>query len=204
MTLDSLSYASFKYSERILILSLLSVTSLGYYGFGQMILDQIAILFKVSISVRLQDIYQDIGAGKLEETHKMVVRETIILVIGAILVIPIVWLCLDFFVPLLLPKWVDGIFAGKLLILTLPFLVISNYAGGVTLSTLVNKIKYPPVFRLISTGTLIAGTYILNHYGLLSLESFIILSICGYAIFNLSMLVLYKKFFYDIYIKKAS
>src|SRR3990172_6056504 len=92
LTFATLSYGSFKYSERILILTYLNKEALGYYSLAIVIVDQLVELFKAAVSVRIQDIYEGLGARKLSYVHRMVIRDSSLILVGSCLLIPIVWL----------------------------------------------------------------------------------------------------------------
>ena len=61
LTLSSLSYASFKYSERLIIL-FLDTYILGLFSFAMMIINNLSILIKSLLKVRVQDIWEMLGS----------------------------------------------------------------------------------------------------------------------------------------------
>ncbi len=199
--LATLAFASYKYSERILVISYIDEEALGYFSFGMMVVGNFTILFKAAIKVRMQDIWEMVGAGKHLKVHKMVIKETLLLTSASIVLIPILWYAVELLVPLYLSKWTGGIKVAQYLTLSMPFMVIANYAHSVTNSTLVNKIKYPIYMRLISTGILFLGTLLLYKNGLLTIENYVLVNIAGYAFYNLSLLVAYKYYFINKYIR---
>jgi len=197
----TLSLGSLKYAERLIVMGMLGTVALGFYGFAFMIINQFAVLFKTAIRVRTQDIYEAIGRKEFLKVHKMVFKETGLLVFGTVLVIPIIWILLDGLIPLILPKWADAILVAQLSLFVLPFLVIHNYANVVLKSSLVNRQKQIPAFQFLYTIILILCAYTLKYFDQMTLENFIIINILEYGIFSLTILQLYKKHFYKVYIK---
>jgi len=197
----TLSQGSFKYAERLIVMGMLGTVALGFYGFSFMIVNQFAVLFKAAIRVRTQDIYEAIGRKEFRRVHKMVVKETAFLISGSIVLIPIMWKLLGYLIPLLLPKWGNGIFAAQLSLLVLPLQVFHNYAAVVLQSSLVNKQKLIPIFWVLSSIVLVLSAFTLKYVNLMTLENFIIINLLGYSVFSLSIIFLYKKYFYRAYIK---
>jgi len=200
LVVATLTLGGYKYAERLLILNFLDSKALGLFSFGIMVSNEISILFKASIKVRLQDIYLLTGSKQFLKVHRMVLKETFILTISSIFLIPIIWIGLEIFVPLLLDKYTTAIPAGKILSLSIPFLVVSNYAGAVTTSKLINKIYFPITTRIISIIIFAAGTFLLFQYNALSLVTYSILNVVGYAFYNLAILFNYYYSFYKKYV----
>lgn len=204
MMLGTFAQGSFQYAERLIILGYLGKVALGFYGFGFMIANQFINLLKVAISVRMQDIFEAVGKKEFVKVHRIVFKETMILVIAAIILIPIIWTAVDIFIPLLLPKWIEGIPIAKTLFLVVPVSIIHNYANAVVISSLVDRIKSVVVMQCIATLILLSSTYTLNYLGKLDLTNLIYVVIFSYMFYHGSVLVLYKVFFYNIYIKGSS
>jgi O-antigen/teichoic acid export membrane protein len=200
LAFNTLSLAAFKYSERILLLAYLGEVALGVFSFALMVVDQISIIFKASIKVRIQDIFEGLGNNKYKRIHRMVLRETLLLGCSALIIIPIAWLMLEYFIPLFLPKWEESIIIGQLLLFSLPFYVILNYPNAVLISALVNKQSVLPIFRFGSAGLLIIGTILLKHLDILDLKHFVYLNVACLAYYNIVVLMLYKVYFINPYI----
>jgi len=203
LTFNTLAQGSFKYAERILILSFLGTGSLGFFSFGSMIVSQFSIILKTGVRVRMQDIYEGLGNSQYVRIHKMVVKETFIFFIISVLIIPIGWFLLGLLVPLFLSKWTSGIPYAQLLLLMLPFQIILLYPGVVLTSSLVNKQNVLPVYRVATVGIFILGTLYLYYMKKLSLEYLIVLNIISQALYDFAILFLYKKYFINKYIKKS-
>lgn len=203
MAVGTLAQGSFKYAERILILSFLNFEVLGYFSFGVMIVSQFSVILKTGINVRTQDIYEGIGKQKYKIIHKMVVKETLILTGISMITIPLAWILLDIFVPMFLEKWIDGLSAAKFYLLMLPFEIILLYPSTVLISSLVNKQNILPFYRFGATGLLITFTIILFYLNQLTIETFIIINICCMLIYNLIIIIYYKMSFYDVYVRKS-
>ena len=203
LTIGTLSIASFKYAERILLITYLGEIALGFFSFAAMIVNQVAVIFKASIKVRIQDIYEGMGKKCYQRIHKMVIRETLLLTLLSLIIIPFFWFLIDFLIPIFLPKWIDGIFACQLFLLSLPFEVILNYPSAVLISAVVNKQRIMPLFRFGSAGILILATVILHFFKILTLEYFIVINISSIAFYNIVVLLLYNKYFIKVYVKNS-
>ena len=200
LALNTLSIALYKYSERILLLIYLGDISLGIYSFSLLMVDQISIIFKASIKVRMQDIFEGLGNGKFDRVHKMVIRETFLLTGLSILFLPIAYFLIQNIIPLFLPEWLGSILIGQLLLLSLPFYVILNYPGAVLISSLVNKQSVMATFRFGQAALLIMGTLILDYYKIMNLHNFAILNIFCIAYYNIVVILFYKIYFVNRFI----
>lgn len=201
-TIATLSLGLYKYSERLLLVDFLGKVALGYFSFAMMVSNSLSILFKASIKVRLQDIWQLVGSQKFERLNKMVIKESLILTVISILIIPVIWIAIDFTVPLILPKYVDAIPIVRISTLIIPFQVVANYAGAVTTSKRVNNIKTPIFLRITSLLIFAGGAYYYFTLGELSLEKYAYLNLAGYAFYNIGLLVNYYVSFQTVYINK--
>jgi O-antigen/teichoic acid export membrane protein len=193
-------YGVYKYSERLLILDYIGATALGLFSFGIMISNTVSILFKASIKVRLQDIWELIGQKEYKRLNKMVIKETVLLTTGSLLIIPVIWIALDIFVPLFLKQYVNALPAARILTFIIPFQVIANYAGAVTTSKTVNNIYIPIFLRLLSITIFAGGVYYLFTTNRLTLERYAILNLCGYAFYNIGIIVNYYISFQRLYL----
>jgi O-antigen/teichoic acid export membrane protein len=196
LTLNSLAYGSYMYMERILIISYLSITDLGYYGFATMIANQFITLFLTAIKVRKMNVLEYLGRKDYQKVNKLIIRETSILLIGSFGVILLVWGITSIFVPILLDKYIEAIVIANLYILILPFKILSSYLIIVLQSPIVNKQSILPFFQFAATGLLILTVFIMNSIGMLTLKSFIIVDVIGYALVHISLLFLYYHYYY--------
>lgn len=196
----TLSQGSFKYAERLIVMGMLGTVALGFYGFAFMIVNQFAVFFKAAIKVRTQDIYEALGRKEFRRVHKMVVKETAFLVCGAVLLIPVMWILLDYLIPRLFPKWRDGLFVAQLSLLLLPLQVLHNYAAVVLQSSLVSKQKLIPICWVLSSILLVLSVFVFQYVSPMTLEKFIIINLFGYSVFSLSIILFYNKYFYRAYI----
>lgn len=199
--LGTLSLGGYKYAERILTLSYFDEVYLGYLGFGFMISNILVVFFKSLVSVSAQDIFEYIGQSEFKKVHQLVKRNTILIVICGVVSIPVVWLSLDIFVPLLLDKWVGGIGIAKIIAFYVPIIIIHDHANVVVISSLVDKIRIIPVIQVIAIVLFIAAAFLMSHFELLNFETFLYINLTGYSIYHFSILFLYKKYFYNVYIK---
>ena len=204
LAMGTFAQGSFKYAERILIISFLGTVSLGFFSFAIMVVSQFSIMLKGGIRVRMQDIYEGLGKKEYKKIHKMVIKETILLLFVSIMVIPVVWILLDVFIPMFLEKWYNGIFSAQLYLFMLPFEIILLYPGTVLTSSLLNKQNILPFFRFGITGLLILITFTFHYLDILTLNKFIVLNVACMAIHNFIIVCFYKRYFYNVYIINIS
>jgi O-antigen/teichoic acid export membrane protein len=201
LAINTLALGSFKYAERILIMSFLGAVSLGIFSFGTMIVAQCSIILKSGARVRLQDIYEGIANKDFRRIHNMVLKETFLVFLVSIIVIPIVGYFLGIFIPIFLEKWVNGVYSAKLYLLILPFEIILLYPQRVLISSLLNRQTILTIFRFGITGLLLIFTFTVHYLGILTLNIFIILNVACVAIYNIIVIYLYIKYFYFGYVK---
>ena len=203
LTIGTLALGSFQYAERILIIKYLGMNSLGLYTFAAMITGQFIVIFKSSIKVRIQDVFEGIGKGNYNRIHKLVIKETMLLVLGSVLLIPAVCVAVEVFIPLFLPKWSGAILISKIYIFSLPFEVMLSYISVVLISSVVDKQRKLPLYRFISTGILILSVLYLHYFGVLTLENFVIIRILRSFFYTIPVVYLYRKHFFLKHIKRV-
>jgi len=201
LTFPTLALGLFKYIERIMALVLLGPIAVGFYTFAENVSDQFVSFLKISIKVRMQDIFEGIGSKQFLRIHKMVIKETGILLAIVAITIPTAWFSLDFLIPIFLPNWEKGISAAKVFLFMMPLNILPNYASNVVQSSLVNKQSLLPFIRFGSIIIFVIPVLIMNYLQQLTIEKYIIANIIGYAFNVFCLLILYKKFFYDKHIK---
>ncbi len=202
LSMGTVAYASYIYLEKILVISLFGLIAAGLFSFGQMIISQMATLFLMAIRVRKVNIFENLGAGNYLLVNKIVIRETFLLFGVSIISIIILWFLLDYFVPIFLPKYIDAIPMAKLLLFILPSKVLSSYVAIVLISKTVNKQNIIPFIQFGATLLLVACVFILHSMDLLSLYSFVIVDVFGYAIYHIIIFYLYFKYFHSKYLEK--
>jgi len=203
LVFGTLSIAGFKYAERLLVLSLFGLTYMGIYGLAEMVYMQISSFLKMPVKVRMVDIHEEIGRGNFIKVHNMILRETLILIAISIVPILITWHTIGIFIQIFLPKWIDAIYPIQLFLMVIPFQLLVNYLIQAVHSALVNKQKITPIYRNISTLMLVCASLTFNYFNKLTFEYFIIINILGYAFYSISILLLYKKHFYNKYILES-
>ena len=176
----------------------------GLFGFSQMILSQFVGLALMAIRVRKVNIFENIGAGNYSIVNKIVLRETFLLIIVSFISIFVAWILIDYFVPIFLPKYIDAIPIAKLMLFILPSKVLSSYVAIVLISKTVNKQSIIPFIQFGSTLLLAASVFLLDILNLLTLYSFIIADVLGYAIYHIIIFYLYFKFFYNRYVRTTN
>lgn len=197
----TLSLGLYKYSERLLLVDFIDEVALGLFSFALMVSNAFSIFFKVSIKVRLQDIWILMGAKEYKVVNKMVIRESLILTLLSLIIVPIIWLVTDFAVPYFLPKYEEAIPIVRITTLVIPFEVIANYASAVVISKRVNDLKTPVILRITSLIIFVGGAYYYFINDELTLMIYAYLNLLGYAVFNIGMLVKYYISFKRIYLR---
>lgn len=199
LVLNTLSIALYKYAERILLLVYLGDVELGIYSFSLLMVDQISIIFKSSIKVRRQDIFEALGNKSFDHVHKMVMNETFLLTLVSIFFLPLAYFLIQNIIPIFLYEWLKSIQIGQLLLLSLPFYVIYHYPEAVLLSALVNKQSVLSLYRYVSAALLVFGSVLLSYYDMMNLRSFAVLHIVCQAYYNILVLIFYKIYFINLY-----
>lgn len=194
-SLATLSYGSYRYAERILVLTTMGTIELGIYGFASMLADQLITVFLVAVKVRKMYVYEALGRGDYKFAHKIVIKETALLLGIGVVAAASLFLLIPYLIEWFLPKWISAIQVSQLFLLVIPFKIITSYAAIVTTSSLVNKIKQVPFYQVGATIFLVLSVLLLNSIGKLTLYNFILLDIAGYALYHLSYLTMYYKFF---------
>lgn len=201
LILAGLGQGVFKYTERLLVIGMLGKIALGLYGFAFMVTNQFIVIFKTAIRVRTQDIYETMAKGDYQSVHRMVNKETALLLGFCILILVPTWYLIEISVPILLPNWVDAILPAQLFLVLIPVQITSLYHEKVVISAPVNKQRVRPLGWVLATGLLLISVYILKRQGQLNLVNFISVNIASYALYSFSILYLYKNYFYNPYIK---
>ena len=202
LTINSLSFGSYVYLERILIMTYLSMTDLGYYGFATMISNQLLTIFLSAISVRKMNILEYLGNEEYKRVNKIVFKETAILLLGSIVLIPIIWIILNLLIPLILKDYTAAIVTANIFLIVIPLKVIGSYIAIVLISPIVNKQNIMPYYQFAATGFLAIITFIMYKMNVLSLKTFIIADLLGYAFVHFSLVFLYYKHFYLKFCRK--
>ena len=202
LTLSSLSFASFKYSERLLILFFLDTYILGLFSFAIMIINNLSILIKSLLKVRVQDIWELLGSKKFKEVNDIVIKETIISLSLALIFITIVYFFIEIIIVNFLPDWSNAISLSKYSLILLPIILLPNYFGVILNSSVINKLKIPIYGWFLSTLFLIISSIHLDANNLFNIENFIFIYLLSNSIYSIIILYSYKKYFYDVYIKR--
>ncbi|MGD8787126.1 MAG: oligosaccharide flippase family protein [Phycisphaerales bacterium] len=204
LTLASLAYGSYRYSERILVGSLLGLEALGFYSLAMMPMDCMLNLLLLPVKVRKVNINELLGQNKLQDVHKMVIKETIAIFTLALISIPLLWFAVDILISLLLSGYTEAILASKILLLALPFRAISGYFNTVLVSSVVNKQILLAPMQFISVTVFVLSVLVLRYFDMASLTSIAIADVAGYAVVHLGSIAFYKKYFMNVYLKGSN
>lgn len=202
-TMGTLAFGAFRYTERIIIISMIGLEAVGYFGFADTILALFVTIFLTNIKVRKMNILEYLGNKEFSKVHQIVIRETTFLTFISIMVVIFSMISLNIFIPIFLDKWIEGIFVTQIFLLILPFKVINSYVITVVKSPIVNKLLYSVTLHSIGIFTLLVGSYILKQLNLLSLINFIYLDVFVYAFVHISWLFIYYKDYYKPYVKNS-
>lgn len=202
LALTTLSYGGYRYAERIVLLSTKGLEYLGYYGLATFFMDQILNLFQHGYKVRGIKLQELVGKGDYSAAHKMVFRETILLMAIAILVCGVGVFMIELFVELFLDEYSNAILACKIILLAIPIRLMGDYAYTVLVSPLVNKQKITPLANIIATVILVSGAGILYLNDNLTFTNYILIDVIGFFICHAIYVIWYYRYFYIAYVKK--
>ncbi|UCE06676.1 MAG: oligosaccharide flippase family protein [bacterium] len=203
ITIAVLGQGSFRYAERILVGSLLGFEALGLFSLATMPLGYMANLMRQIFKVRGVRVLELLGKQKFRDAHRMIVKETAILGILAVLLVPLLCIALDFLVSTFLHSYINAIPIVKIFILSLPFRMISGYFSIVIISSVVNKQSIMGPLNFANTAIFVATVFILKNFQAVSIINIAIVNVITQAVYHSFFLVLYKKFFIDVYLKKS-
>ncbi len=204
LTSGTLAFGLFRYTERIIVITYIGLEAVGFFGFADTILAIFITLFLTNIKVRKMNILEYLGKKDYLRVHKIVIKETAILVFFSLIIIFLAQLFLEILIPVYLPKWIDGILIAQLFLLVLPLKVLNSYIAVVIKSPTINKLLYSPLLQLSGVTILITGVLCLNYYDSLSLKNFIFLDILAYVVVHLPWIFIYYKDYYLIYISNSN
>lgn len=197
LTIGTLSFGVFRYTERIIIISVLGLEAVGYFGFADTILSLLVTIFLMNIKVRKMNILEYLGQKEYVKVNNIVIRETVFLFFASLLTIIISIYLINWLIPIYLLKWKSAIIITQVLLLVLPLKVMSSYIVVVIKSPIVDKLFISPILHLCATFFLLITSYILYVNNLFTLKNFIIIDIIAYSIAHLPYIYIYKKYFYN-------
>jgi O-antigen/teichoic acid export membrane protein len=201
LTIGTLSYGLFRYTERILIVKYLGLTALGFFGFADTIVSLfITFMLGSVLKVRGLTIFEELGKKNFKLVHKILIKETRFLVLLALGIIVCLAIGMSLLIPILLPKWNDAILITIIFSFILPLKLLSSYIAYVIKSPTINNLKFEPVMWVIATGLMIGGFFTLKDLGMLTLINFILVDLVAYALIHFSYIIYYYKMFYLKYI----
>lgn len=202
LTLATLAYGSYRYAERITVVSILGIKLLGFYGLAAMAMDQVLNLLLLPVKIRKIDIYERLGQGRFLEVHRQVIKETLILIVIASILIPPSWVVIDVIISRFLVEYKDAGFICKIILFAVPFRVVSPYLNVVIVSAAVNKQYFIAPIQFAATIVFVSSVLILRYFNMATLVNIVIADVAGYAFYHLAYIILYKKCFMDVYLKK--
>ena len=203
LTLATLAYGSYRYSERILVVTILGIKSLGFYGLATMAMDQVMTLLLISVKVRKIDIFERLGQKRFLEVHRQVMKETLILIVLGVVLIPPSWVVIDIVLSRFLTEYKDAAVICKIILLAVPIRVVSSYMNVVIISASVNKQSLIAPIQISATVLFVSSVLILKFYNMATIVNIVIADVAGYAFYHLSYIILYKKYFMNVYLKNS-
>lgn len=204
LTLHSLAYGSYRYAERIVVLWYYTVYELGLVSLGMTAMNNLMTLSMVGARVRKIHIGELLGKKSYQEAHRCVLRESGLHVIISAAVVAVLWPLIGIVIPLLLPKYVDGVLLAQVLILSVVVRNISPYIQIVLVSPLLDKQGLLGPTQFICTGLFVGSCWLLNEADYMSLEGLIMLDVVFYTIYSLAFPFYYNRYFYQPFIKRAA
>ena len=201
MALNSLAYGSYRYAERIMILTFLGVGALGFYGIASTIMNNIMGVLLLGPMIRKIGIFEKLGKSDFEGAHQQIIRETKVHVLAAALLLPPLWVALEIFIPWVLPAYQDALTICKLLPVAVVFRIIIPYLQVAIVSVKVNRQKALPPLQFASTALFVSTCFALKYLDSVSLLNIVIADVVCYALYSLSYLVLYKRVFYNQFVR---
>ena len=204
LTTATLAFGLFKYTERTLMITMFSLTVVGYFGFAETIVNIFITLFLGSVlKVRGLKVFELISKKKYIQVHKMILKETSLLVGGSMIIILSIYIGLTIFVPLLLPKWEDAIPVAILFSFSLPIKQLSSYIAFAIKSKEINKLRFEPIMQLVITAMLVAGVFALKFTGQLTIINFILIDLAVLLTLQISYVVYYWLIFVRKMVRKV-
>ena len=197
LTMGTLAFGLFRYTERFLIISYLGLTAVGFFGFADTIVGIfISLLLGSVLKVRGIKIFEELGKENHLKLHKMIVKETKLLILMSFGFIILIAVGMKLFIPIVLPKWEAAINITILFSFVIPLKLASSYIAFVIKSPTVNKLKFAPIMQLVATGVLLSGIIVLKHHDCLNLTNFILVDIVAYSVLHITTILFYYKVYY--------
>ena len=186
------------------MITMFSLTVVGYFGFAETIVNIFITLFLGSVlKVRGLKVFELISKKKYIQVHKMILKETSLLVGGSMIIILSIYIGLTIFVPLLLPKWEDAIPVAILFSFSLPIKQLSSYIAFAIKSKEINKLRFEPIMQLVITAMLVAGVFALKFTGQLTIINFILIDLAVLLTLQISYVVYYWLIFVRKMVRKV-
>ena len=198
-----LAFGSYRYAERFVVLGTIGVKGLGLYSLANTVMQNLMVLLLTGVAIHKIGITKKLGEQRYRAVHRHAMRGLLFHVLAAAAALPVLWLALDMLVPRILPLYVEAVPLCKVLSIAVVFRNIGPYLQVVLISPLVNKQSLLWPLQLACTGAFVGGCIGLKAMGLATLFNIALLDAVGYAVFHLSYLFLYKRYFYDVYLREV-
>ena len=154
------------------------------------------------MKVRGIKIFEVLGKKKFKRAHKMVIKETSILIGISLFVVSGVVIGMTYVIPLVLPKWQGAISSTILYSFIIPIKLSSSYVAFVVKSPTVNRLKFEPIMQLLATLIMVIGAYLLFSFDMLSLDNFIIVVLIALLFLHIGYIIYYFIKYYFHYVSK--
>lgn len=195
LVLSTLAYGSYRYSERLIVLTYLGSIELGYYALGTRIMDSILNIALTRIQVIKVHLSNLLGGKEYKKFHIKVVTETIITFFVLLLLYPVFSIIIDTIVTHYLDNYILAIPILKIIVLSSCVRVVGASVTIAIQSPVVNQQKLYAPLQFMATLFLILGASILHHFDSLNLLNFVLLDIGGFVIWHVSLVVVYYIYF---------
>tara|TARA_A100000164_G_C21929017_1_gene784607 strand:- start:1378 stop:2661 length:1284 start_codon:yes stop_codon:yes gene_type:complete len=204
-TFGTLAYGLFRYTERTIVIIFMGLKATGFFGFADTIANIFITLMLGSVmKVRSIKLFEYLGKKKYLQTHRMVIKETSILVGISFVIILGLAIGMKLLIPQILPKWEGAILATIIYSFVIPIKLSSSYIASVIKSPTVNELNFEPIMQIISTFIIIIGATILHYNDSLSLNNYILIILIALLFLHSGYIVFYYFKYYLPYIKIKS
>lgn len=195
LVLSTMAYGSYRYSERLIVLTYLGSLELGYYALSTRIMDSILNIALTRIRVIKVHLSNLLGGKQYKSFHHKVVAETIITFFALLILYPLFSIVIDTIVTKYLDNYIMALPILKIIVLSSCTRVIGASVTIAIESPLVNQQKLYAPLQFMATLFLIIGASILHYFDRMNLLNFVLLDIGGYVIWHVSLVVVYYIYF---------
>jgi len=178
--------------DRIIIASFLSYEKVGYYSLGSLISSPVNLLIGSLSIVLFTQLNEKFGTST--SNHVLLMHVEIPIKFISILLSPIVGMgiiALPYLTNLLLPKYVEGVYAAQITVVSSYFLALSGFTGNGLF--LINKQKISAIAFLFSGVIKTIGSIFLIKIGY-GIEGVAVITLVSFLIYHFILLIYFYKY----------